>query len=182
MAMHAYCLFCETQKCDTIALIIQNTYGIRCISPKIIQRKWVKGQCLEECHQWLPGYVFLYSEEPIIPNFKINGIIRWLECSELTGRDHLFADTLYRQNGVMGTVRLADVGDRCEVDDPVWKDLQGTLIKVDRSRKRCCIEFEFAKVKRSVWVGYELIKRYEGNEQAQDHDISDQDEAQKTNT
>ncbi len=163
--MHAYCLFCETQKCENIAFIIQNRYGIRCISPKIIQRKWVKGQCLEESHQWLPGYVFLYSEEPMIPDFKVNGIIRWLECSELTGRDYIFAEALYHQNGVMGTVRLAEVGDRCEVDDPVWKDLQGTLVKVDRSRKRCCIEFEFAKVKRSVWVGYDLVKRYTAEEQ-----------------
>ena len=163
--MHAYCLFCETQKCENIARIIQSTHGIRCISPQIIQRKWVKGQCFEERHQWLPGYIFLYSEEPMIPNFRINGIIRWLECSELAGRDFVFAETLYRQNGVMGTVRLAEVGDRCEVDDPVWENLQGTLIKVDRSRKRCCIEFEFAKVKRSVWVGYDLVRRYDPDKQ-----------------
>ncbi len=159
--MHAYCLFCETQKCRTIARIIENRYRVRCISPQIIQRKWVKGQCLEESHDWLPGYVFIYSEEPLIPVYKIDGVIRWLENSELKDRDYDFAETLYRQEGVMGIARLAEVGDRCELDDPVWKSIQGTVVKMDRSRKRCCVEFEFAKTKRSVWVGYELVKRCE---------------------
>ena len=155
--MFAYCLFCETQKCERIAQIIQSVYGIRCISPRIMQRKWVKGQCLEESHQWLPGYVFLYSEEPMVPSFPVPGIIRWLEHSELKGQDYTFADTLYRQNGVMGTVQLIEIGDRCKIADPVWENMSGTIIKVDRNRKRCCIAFEFDKTKRNVWVGYELV-------------------------
>lgn len=159
--MHAYCLFCETQKCERIAQIIQNTYGIRCISPQIIQRKWVKGKCLEETHRWLPGYIFVYSEDPIIPFYAIDGIIRWLEHSELKGQDLAFAETLFQQNGVIGAVRLIEVGDRCELDDPVWKNLQGTVIKMDRYRKRCCVEFEFENTKRNVWVGYELVKQSE---------------------
>ncbi|MBR3741861.1 MAG: hypothetical protein IKN04_15650 [Clostridia bacterium] len=162
--MYSYCLFCETQKCERIAHIIQHVYGIRCISPRIIQRKWVKGQCLEEPHPWLPGYIFLYAEEPIVPSFCVTGIIRWLEHSELTGRDRLFAETLYRQDGVMGTVRLAQVGDRCQVDDPVWKSIHGSIVKIDRSRKRCCLEFEFAKTKRTVWVGYDMVKPEKGED------------------
>ena len=156
--MYAYCLFCETQKCERIAQIIQSVYGIRCISPRIMQRKWVKGQCLEESHQWLPGYIFLYSDDPIVPSFPVSGIIRWLEHSELKGQDYTFAETLYQQNGVMGTVHLAQVGDRCKIADPVWENMSGIVIKVDRSRKRCCLEFEFAQKKRTVWVGYDLVK------------------------
>ena len=158
LGMHAYCLFCETQKCERIAQTIQSRYGIRSISPRVIQRKWVKGQCLEEAHQWLPGYIFLYTEEPMVPFFPVPGIIRWLEEKELTGQDLLFAETILRQDGVMGTVRLAQVGDRCQIADPAWENVRGTIVKIDRSRKRCCLEFEFAGVKRSVWVGYELVK------------------------
>ena len=160
--MHTYCLFCETQKCDAIAHIIQKTYGIRSIYPIIVQRKWVKGKCLEERHDWLPGYVFLYSEGKINPDFRIGGVIRWLEYTELQGSDYDFAMTLYQQNGVMGTIRLAEVGDRCEVSDPNWEGIHGTVTKVDRSRKRCCVEFQFANIQRSVWVGYDLVKRSEG--------------------
>lgn len=164
--MYAYCLFCETQKCEKVAHIIQQVHHVRCISPQIIQRKWVKGQCLEERHQWLPGYVFLYTEEAIIPSFRVDGVIRWLEHKELEGRDFEFAHTLYRQNGVIGAIRLVEVGDRCRVDDPVWNNLQGTVIKMDRSRKRCCVEFEFDKIKRTVWVGYELVKHSDAEEGA----------------
>ena len=159
--MHAYCLFCETQKCGTVAHIIETVYGVRCISPRIIQRKWVKGECREVSHDWLPGYVFLYSDQPIPARFPVSGIIRLLGNGELKGQDYIFASTLLNQNGVMGTIRLAEEGDRCYVDDPVWKPLQGTLVKVDRGRRRCCVSFEFAKQQRTVWVGYELVRRAE---------------------
>ena len=156
--MYAYCLFCETQKCEMIAQVIQSVYSIRCISPRILQRKWVKGECLEVSHPWLPGYIFLYTEEPIIPNFPIPGILRWLERSALKGQDFAFAETLYQQNGVMGSVRLAQVGDRCRIADPVWENMRGVIVKVDRARKRCCLEVEFDQKKLTVWVGYNLVE------------------------
>ena len=63
MLMHAYCFFCETQRCKVIAELIQKNYGYTCFAPQIIQRKWVKGVPNEEPHDWLPGYVFVYSDE-----------------------------------------------------------------------------------------------------------------------
>ena len=156
--MYAYCLFCETQKCGFIAYFIEKELKHRCISPRIIQRKWIKGKAREEYHDWLPGYVFVYTDEPIIPRFPVDGIIRCLGNGELTGQDRVFADMLYQQNGIIGTIRLAEVGDRCHVADPLWENMQGTIIKLDRGRKRCCVEFEFDKIKRTVWVGFDLVK------------------------
>ena len=156
--MHAYCLFCETQRCELIAAYIEKTTGYRCIFPRIIQRKWIKGTAREENHAWLPGYIFVYSEEPIIPRFDVSGIIRCIGGGELTGSDFGFADMLYQQNGIIGTIRLAQVGDRCRVADPIWENMQGTIIKLDRGRKRCCVEFEFDQIRRTVWVGYDLVK------------------------
>ena len=158
MPKHAYCLFCETQRCKVIAELIRRNYGYHCFSPRIIQRKWVKGIPVEESHDWLPGYVFLYTEETIVPRFRIDGIIRCLGKGELAGRDLLFSDMLYRHNGVLGQVSLINAGDRCVIADPSWQGIQGTVIRMDRGRKRCCIEFEFDEMKRSVWVGYELLK------------------------
>ena len=156
--MYAYCLFCETQRCELIAAYIEKTTAYRCISPRIIQRKWIKGTAREENHAWLPGYIFVYSEEPIIPRFDVSGIIRCIGGGELTGSDFAFADMLYQQNGIIGTIRLAQVGDRCRVADPIWENMQGTIIKLDRGRKRCCVEFEFDQIRRTVWVGYDLVK------------------------
>ena len=162
--MHAYCLFCETQKCAFVAQMIERRYGIRSISPVVIQRKWVRGACLEEHHSWLPGYIFLYPDEPIEKRFYMLGIRRWLGRGELQGQDLAFAHMLRERDGVMGTIRLAEVGDRCAVDDSLWRDMEGRVVKIDRGRKRCCVEFTFDSVTRTVWLGYELVRPAEQQE------------------
>ena len=155
--MHAYCLFCETKRAEEIAIRIQKDTGNRCISPQILQRKWVKGVPQEVRHRWLPGYIFVYTEAPVEPVFRYPGVLRCLGYDELSGGDLKVAEAILRCDGVMGIVRLAEVGDRCKVDDPAWEGLTGTVVKLDRGRKRCCIAFEFDRVMRNVWVGYELV-------------------------
>ncbi len=156
--MYAYCLFCETQKCKIIANIIEHKYGIRCIPPEIIQRKWTKGVCEDLRHPWLPGYVFLYSDEPVTDPLQVSGIIRKLGDGELKNEDLAFANMLYNHNGVMGTIQLVEEGQHCTVSDPLWQKMEGKVIKIDRGRKRCCVEFTFDDARRTVWLGYELIK------------------------
>ena len=155
---HAYCLFCETQKCQTIASLIEQTLSIRCISPEIIQRKWTKGQCEEKRHPWLPGYIFLYSEGPITKSIFYPGVIRILGNDELQGTDLAFADMLYERNGILGILQLTEVGQYCTVDNPLWQKMKGKIIKIDRGRKRCCVEFAFDNTLRTVWLGYEMVK------------------------
>ena len=156
--MYCYCLFCETQRCRKIAQLIEQTTGIRTISPIILQREWKGKEYHEVPRNWLPGYIFLYSDKPIIPYFKFQGIIRWVGKDTLEGADLAFAKTLYDQGGIMGAIRLAAEGDRCIIHDPIWEKMHGTIVKLDRSRKRCCIEFEFDQQKRIVWIGYDLIE------------------------
>ena len=156
--MHAYCYFCETQKCSTIAALISRTTNDTCFSPEIIQRKWTKGVCEEIRHPWLPGYIFHYTEEPVDNPVHIPGIIRRLGNGELQNEDLAFANMLYERKGVMGTIYLTEVGQLCTVNDPLWKKMEGTVVKIDRGRKRCCIEFTFDNKQRTVWLGYELIK------------------------
>ncbi len=157
--MYAYCLFCETQKCKIIAEYIARNYGYRCMSPQIVQRKWVKGKPTEENHDWLPGYLFLFTDEKIVPRFDISGIIRCLGNGELTGRDLSFAEMILRQNGTMGIIPLIREVERCRINDPAWEDIHGRVIKMDRGRKRCCVEYEFDDIKRTIWAGYEIIAK-----------------------
>ncbi len=137
---------------------MERRYGVACISPEIIQRKWVKGVCEEKRHKWLPGYVFLYAEEPLQEHYYFPGVIRWLGNGELQDQDLAFARMIRERDGVMGIVRLTEVGDRCVVDDPLWRNIEGRVIRMDRGRKRCCVEFTFDAVRRSVWLGYELVR------------------------
>ena len=155
--MYAYCFFCETQRCRVIAELIRKKHGYTCFAPQIIQRKWVKGIPYEEPHDWLPGYVFVYSDEKINPRFAVDGIIRCLGNGELLGQDREFAGMLFQKNGVIGSVPLVQEGDHCFVADPSWQGMQGTVVKLDRGRRRCCLEFMFDDVRRTIWVGYELL-------------------------
>ena len=157
--MHAYCLFCETRKCESIAGQIETRLGFQSFSPRIIQRKWVKGVALEESHAWLPGYIFVYTEEPVLPRFRVDGVLRCLGNEELSGNDLDFAMMIYEKKGVIGTIRLIEEGDRCRVADPAWRGMSGTVVKLDRGRKRCCVEFHFDDAQWRVWVGYELVER-----------------------
>lgn len=164
--MYCYCLFCETQRCRRIAYLIERTSGIRTISPIILQREWKGKEYHEVPRNWLPGYIFLYSEEEIIPYFDFQGIIRWVGKGTLADTDLAFAEALYQQDGVMGCIRLVEEGDRCTVNDPLWEKMQGTIVKVDRGRKRCCVAFDFDNQRRTVWVGYDLVSPAEKPDQS----------------
>ncbi len=157
--MFAYCFFCETQRCKLIAELIHKNFGYTCFAPQIIQRKWVKGIPTEEAHEWLPGYVFVYTSEKINPRFAIDGIIRCLGNEELHGQDLEFAGMLYHKNGIINSVSLVQEGERCFLSDPSWLGMHGMVVKMDRGRKRSCIEFVFDGITRKIWVGYDIIQR-----------------------
>ena len=157
--VYAYCLFCETQRCKVVAEYISKKLNYKCVYPQIIQRKWIKGVIHEEKHDWLPGYIFLYSDERIIPRFNISGIIKCLGNKELSGQDLAFAEMIRQKDGIMGSISLIQEGDRCRIDDPAWKEMCGRVIKIDHERKRCCIEFVFDRIPRTLWIGYDSIKQ-----------------------
>ena len=156
--MFAYCMFCETQRCRQIAEYLRITRGLTCISPEIIQRKWVKGNQTEEKHDWLPGYLFVYTVDQQFQRPNIDGIIRILGNGPLIGLDLKFAEMIYHRNGIMGSISLIQEGNTCIISDPAWNGLNGKVIRMDRGRKRCCIEYEFDSNVRTIWVGYELVK------------------------
>lgn len=158
--MFAYCLFCETQRCRQIAEYLRITSGLTCVFPEVVQRKWVKGIQTEEKHDWLPGYLFIYSEDGQFRRPLIDGVIRILGNGPLTGSDLQFAEMLYHRNGILGTLSLAQEGDRCIISDPAWDELNGKIIRMDRGRKRCCVEYRFDGEIRTIWVGYELIRTH----------------------
>jgi len=157
--VYAYCLFCETQRCKIIADYISVNYGYICLSPQIIQRKWVKGVPVEEKHDWLPGYLFLYLYEQGYIRFDISGIIRYLGEGPLEGQDRTFAEMVFETKGVLGNVSLIQENGRYVIHDPVWEKLKGQISKIDRERKRCCVSYEFDNTNRTVWVGYEIINK-----------------------
>lgn len=90
--------------------------------------------------------------------FHIPGIIRRLGDGELQDKDLAFANMIFEHEGIIGTIQLAEIGDRCIIHDPMWQKTEGRIIKIDRGRKRCCVEFTFDQIRRTVWLGYNIIE------------------------
>lgn len=162
--MYFYCIFCATVKCTLVASAIRQRFGLTAFSPRIIQRKWIKGACFEEEKPYLPGYVFVCAEAPI-NNFAeirmMEGVIRCLgqrdEGYSLQGDDLRFAKMLYENNGVLGIMKTYREGDRVKLVKRVIGDFDAEIIKLDPRRGRAQLQYEFDGSSYKVWVGYDMI-------------------------
>ena len=167
--MICYCLFCVTQKTTQIMEVLSNDKvqnKVTVLQPRIVQRKWVGKKAVEELHTYLPGYLFLYAEEPIhrfSALLGLDGALRLLGSKEddyeLKGADLDFALALYRQDGIIGTAKAYQEGDQVKLADGILADANGQILKVDRRRQRALVQFQFADADRRVWVGYDLIEK-----------------------
>ena len=147
-----------------IASAIRQRFGYVAFSPRIVQRKWIKGECHEEEKPYLPGYVFLYTEAPI-EDFRairqIDGVGRWLgerkEGFLLQGDDLKFARMLYAHDGTIGIMKTYKEGDRVKLSKEMMGGFEGEIIKLDRRKGRAQLQYTFDGNSYKVWVGYELI-------------------------
>ena len=163
--MYAYCLFCQTQRCEMIAETINSITDHRCFMPRIVQRYWLKGEALERIHPYLPGYLFLYTEEPV-EDFgtirSIAGVIRILGLEEqgyqLTGSDLAFARMLYQMDGCLGILKVRSVGDRVRIATELYEGFTGEIVRLDKRKRRAMIRFDFDGKEHHVWVAVDKIK------------------------
>lgn len=163
--MYFYCFFCATVKCALVASAIRQRYGMTAFSPRIIQRKWIKGACFEEEKPYLPGYVFVCSEEPITDFVEIRmmeGVIRCLgqrsEGYQLQGDDLRFARMLCENNGVIGIIKTYKEGDRVKLLKSMMGGFDAQIIRLDARKGRAQLQYEFDGSSYKVWVGYDMIE------------------------
>lgn len=163
--MIPYCLFCDTIKCELVAEQIERQLGHRAFSPKIIQRKWVKGTAMEETKTLLPGYVFVYADAPVeFPRteLRLDHVIRVLghkdENYALSGGDRRFAEMLWNCGGVIGILKAFKEGERVRLAEGALGGVEGEIVRLDRRKGRAQIRYQFAGAAYTAWVGYELIE------------------------
>ena len=163
--MYSYCLFCNTVKSALVAEALRQKFGYVAYSPKIVQRKWIKGTCHEEIKDYLPGYVFVFTEEPITrfrEIWQMEGVLRILgqrdDDFQLRGDDLRFARMLHAHGGVIGIMKTYQEGDRVMLAQGAMGDFKGEIIKLDRRKGRALLRYNFDGNICNVWVGYEMIK------------------------
>ena len=162
--MKAYCLFCETAKCEFVTRIAVQKLGCRPIYPKQIQHTWSKGKMVDIEHDLLPGYVFLYvdsGELDVKTAQSIQGVIRCLGTAdreyELTGGDEQFALMLLHCGGVIGKTKVYEEGQMIRVCKGAFEGLETKILKVNRQKGRMLIEIPFAHMPLKTWVEYDIV-------------------------
>lgn len=163
--MVSYCLFCNTNRCRQIASEIQRRFGLTAYSPTIIQRKWIKGTCHEETKDYLPGYVFVYAQAPVL-TFReiksIDGVLRFLGATEeayiLNGADRRFAEMIHQNHGQIGIFQAFQVGGRVCLTGNSLAGAEGEIVKLDRRKGRAQIQFHFDGRSFRIWAGIDLLQ------------------------
>ena len=174
--MYAYCLFCETQRCKTIAYLLERR-GIadRAFSPQIIKRRRVQGKNVDWPYDLLPGYVFLFRETPLedfTPSYGIAGILRRIGDPEkswaLSAGDLDFAQGLLRRDGAVGQMTVFRAGDEVRLDDPLFNGCAGRITRIDYRKRRARVDYHFAGMDCFTWIAVDLIeKKDDGRETAE---------------
>lgn len=161
--MNAYCVYCNTVRREKLALAIRQLTGAEVIAPKILQRKWVKGKACEVIHDYLPGYLFIYSETPIVDFvrlFRSEDVYRILgqrdNGYQLFGDDFAFARMLQNCDGLIGVLKTYKEGDKVKLAEGVMDGVNGEIIKLDR-RGRALVRFGFDDTIIQSWVAIEQI-------------------------
>ena len=169
--MYYYCLFCLTQRSEIIRQLIERQYGYKVISPKLVQRQWVHGQQVDRDQQYLPGYLFIYTDnqiESVTALRRIDGVIRQLgeldTGFQLNGSDLAFSKLLLQSNGRIGAQKVYQEGDRLQLCEGLLTGMSGKITKVDRQYKRMQISFVFDGIERKVWTGYDIAANVENDD------------------
>ena len=122
------------------------------------------GQWSERQQSLLPGYLFLYNDEETTPldlPSKVHHLYTVLQYEKgikaLTGSDKEYAEWIYRHHGEMQVSHVLTVGNTIQVINGPLMDCQGTIIKLDKHKRRAWIEFTFDGQKRVISMGAECI-------------------------
>lgn len=158
------CLFCVTGREAGVVRALEETEGVRAVFPQKVKAIWRNGAWGEELFPLFPGYVFVYSHQPL-PYAGLNGIsgvLRVLSYDKegregyLIENDRRFAELLLRLNGVIGALDALPDGNFVRVDEGALRLLNGRVAKVDKRKRLVNVEFDILGDTRSAWLTYRL--------------------------
>lgn len=160
-------MFCKTGSEQYIADNINNLdKSIQAYAPTRIVQEKRKGKWEENEKLLIPSYVFIYTKETIDFNIlkKVQGIYKVLEyeegVKELIGSDLEYALWIYKHKGKIGISKTLLEGSKVKVVDGPLTDGIGTIIKLDRHKRRVWVEFDFDGIKRKVSLSVIDITSY----------------------
>lgn len=164
--LKSYCIFCKTgSEKDVANFIMALDNGFEAIAPTRVLQEKRRGLWVEREQILFPGYVFIYAEEEkeLTLIKKAPGLYKVLDYEtgfkELRGKDHEYALWIYRHSGNIQPSKVLTIGRTVKViEGPLLEGL-GTIIKLDKHKRRAWVEFEFDGQTRVVSLSAECVEQ-----------------------
>lgn len=163
--MISWCVFCKTgSEKNVVQLITTLDNRLEAIAPVRVLQEKRKGKWQQREQILFPGYVFLYAEEEIdfelikrIPGFyKVLG--NKSDFKKLRGTDYEYSMWIYRHQGYIETSKVLTIGRTVKVIDGPLLDGFGTIVKLDKHKRRIWVDFEFDGRMRTVSLSAECVE------------------------
>lgn len=165
----AYCVFCRTGAEAQLGREIEARYE-RVRALVAMQEKHRTREGIHEVARrvFLPGYLFLYSEEPLELS-RIRGmenVYRVLDdidgAVELRGSDLAFAQWLWDNEGIIGisSVRFAEGG--CEILSGPMQTFAERIVRLNKHTKNALVRMDFLGRTSEIWLAFEFADEERG--------------------
>lgn len=162
--MKVYCIFCKSGSEDMVAeKIAALCPGLEAIIPVRTLQEKKKGLWVSTRQHLIPGYIFLYDKQ----NTSLQRVTQLLDVyklldyqagtRELIDNDYNYAMWIYRHCGNIETSRIVLEGSRVKVIDGPLIDVVGTIVRIDRHKRRAWVEFDFYGRKHVVSLSIEEV-------------------------
>lgn len=158
------CVHCITGKETDLAAAIRQLYPeLRATAVMQTKRFTRQGVTTLQNEVILKGYIFIKttSDAPIFELLELEDAISVLRYDggewHLCGDDAVYAEWIFRYNGVIRLSKAYQIGDRIHIVDGPLKDMEGQIIRVDRRNRNGQVALHVGGNLIKVWLGFELV-------------------------
>jgi transcriptional antiterminator NusG len=162
--LKTYCVFCKTgSEKDFAQFVTTLDNRIKAITPVRVLQEKRKGKWEQREQTLFPGYVFLYTKKEM--KFKkiieASCLYKILDYEtgfrELRGMDYEYSMWIYRHQGYIATSDVLVEGGEIKVIDGPLLDSHGTIVKLDKHKRRIWLEVNFDGKIRLVSLSAECV-------------------------
>ncbi len=160
------CLMVTTGQEEQVRQLLEAMHLGRGIIPQRVRVRKIRNEWKQDEVPLLPGYLFVHEEEeiPIWKYQQLLNVLRVLRYDRepygyMRDRDMIFARTLFRVDGHITPLQAIDEGDFIRITDGLLKDLNGTVLTVDRHKRQAKIRLDLMGLTKVVYMNYVLLEK-----------------------
>lgn len=161
--INTYCLFCCSGKENSVIKMLKNE-GFPAIAPTVMHWTGGSAQPKKTARRLMPGYVFFDADTEPMWNriLKDSAVLKLLSYGDgeyaLRGTDLEFIDWIKKNNGIIEMSSAVKVGSMIEFVAGPLKDMNGKIIKINRSRRQVQVSFGSENgIISKVWCSMEFV-------------------------